>query len=425
MGKQYSSQELLDKEEYMKANKSLILLLAVITITALGCKEDLIDKIWKATPYEIIIPERFPTKLNIPDDNPITVEGVKLGRHLFYDGRMSGRTHPDSLMACATCHRQSRAFDLGIDHPIYNDPDGRPWGLTGIKAPHTTLPLFNLVWNNQGYLWNGVINTDNPNTGSPAYNVPALPEYHLKNIESLVWMGIAAPHEMNGHPDKTIALLKTIPMYPPMYEAAFGTTDITYDRTAKAISQFIRTIISANSKAHQVFRGQNNFTQAEALGYVLFVTEEGADCFHCHGTEGSPLFTTNKFYNNAKDTCFVGPCQDPRDRYAVTKKESDRGAYKATSLINIEHQGPYMHDGRFKNLDEVINFYNQGLRYSKYAHPLMHKVYPPFQNGMNLNPIQLSHLKAFLLSLTDEEFLIDPKYSNPRPNDPFFINMEP
>ena len=407
-----------------KANLFLLLMVPLIAFV-FGCKEDKIDDIWEATPYDFIVPDRFPTMLNIPEDNPLTVEGVELGRYLFYDGRMSGRTHPDSLMSCATCHRQSRAFDLGIDHPIYNHADGRPWGLTGIKTPHTTLPLFNLIWNSNGYLWNGMIHEDNPNLGHPGYGVPAEPQYHMKNLESLVWMGIHAPHEMNGTVDRTVELLKTIPMYPPMFEKAFGTPEITYDRMAKAIAQFIRTIVSYNSKAHRVFRGEENFTQDERMGYVLFVTEEGADCFHCHGTEGNPLFTTNLFYNNAKDTCFTGPCADPRDRYAVTKNPKDLGAYKATTLINVEHQGPYMHDGRFKTLDEVIEFYNSGLKYSQYAHPLMHKVYPPYANGMNLNPVQLSWLKAFLLTLTDHDFLVDPKYSNPRPNDPFFINVEP
>lgn len=397
---------------------------------SIGCNDDDDngnDVVWSATPYDFEIPERFPTILNIPEDNPLTVEGVELGRYLFYDGRMSGRTHPDSLMSCASCHRQASAFDLGQDHPYYNDPDGRPWGLTGIKTPLVTLPLFNLVWNHNGYLWNGRIHESNTGLGLPPYGIPAEPQYHMRNLESLVWMGIAAPHEMHGHPDRTVDLIQSIPMYPPMFEAAFGTPEVNIDRISKAVAQFIRTIVSSNSKAHKVFRGEENFTTEERLGYILFVTEEGADCFHCHGTEGNPLFTTNLFYNNAKDTCFGAPppCGSigwNRDRYAYTGNERDRGAFKATSLINIELQGPYMHDGRFKTLDEVIDFYNKGLKYSTYAHPLMHKLSPPYHNGMNLNPIQLSQLKAFLLSLTDHELLVDPKYSNPRPDDPYFIN---
>ncbi len=384
-----------------------------------SCKEDIDDPDkWVPTPYEFEVPQRFPTILNIPEDNPLTVEGVELGRYLFYDGRMSGRT--DSLMSCATCHRQSRAFDIGTDHPDY--PGGFPHGLTGIPTPHVTLPLFNLVWNHNGYLWNGMIHKSNTNLGSAGYGIPAEPQYHMRNIESLVWMGIAAPHEINGSVQKTVDLIASIEMYPPLFEKAFGTPEVTYDRISKAIAQFIRTIVSANSYAHKVFRGEANFNDSERRGYVLFVTEEGADCFHCHGSEGAPLFTTNLFYNNAKDTCFTGVCQDPRDRYAVTGEEKDRGAYKATTLINIEHQGPYMHDGRFATLDEVIDFYNMGLKHSKYAHPLMHKVYPPYSHGMMLNPSQLNDLKNFLLTLTDNEFLTNPKYSNPKPGDPYFID---
>ena len=407
----------------MKKSGFLVVLMSLVVMFTVGCKGDDPDPVWHATPYVFDIPVGFPTNLNIPSDNPMTVEGIALGRHLFYDGRLSGRTHPDSLMTCATCHRQSRAFDLGVDHPVYNDPDGRPWGLTGHKTPHTVLSLVNLVWNHQGYMWNGVVSKDNTMLGSPAHDVPPLPEYHWNNIESVVWLAIVDPHEIVGHPDRTVALLSTVtdPDYPAMFEQAFGTPEITYDRISKAIGQFIRTIVSSNSTAHKAWRGEANFTDAERMGWMLFMTEEGADCFHCHGGDGSPLMTTHLFYNNAKDTCFVGVCANPRDRYSVTKNDRDRGAFKAPTLINVEHTGPYMHDGRFRTLDEVIQFYNSGLKYSEYAHPLMHKLFPPYSNGMNLNPVQLQQLKAFLLSLTDNELLTDPKYSNPRPDNPFFI----
>ena len=102
------------------------------------------------TPYELEIPKYFPTQLNIPDNNPLTVEGIELGRYLFYDGRLSGRTHFDSLMSCGSCHVQSRNFEPGIDHPIFQG--GRTFGLSGTPTPHVTLPLINLVWNQNGYL---------------------------------------------------------------------------------------------------------------------------------------------------------------------------------------------------------------------------------------------------------------------------------
>ncbi len=100
------------------------------------------------TPYTIEAPFGFPKKMNIPADNPMTLEGVELGRYLFYDGRLSGRTHPDSLMSCATCHLQEYSFECGIDHPVYQG--GHPHGLTGIPTPHLMLPLINLVWNHNG-----------------------------------------------------------------------------------------------------------------------------------------------------------------------------------------------------------------------------------------------------------------------------------
>ncbi len=383
--------------------------LLMFTILLFSCTKEPIpkDDTFKTTPYNFVIPKGFPTKLNIPENNPLTVEGVKLGRYLFYDGRLSGRDDSDSLMCCATCHLQSSAFEIGKNNPRF--PDGHPYGLTGIKTPHYPLPLFNLIWNNEGYLWNGLISKDNNNLGIPAYGIPAEPQYNLKNIESLVWMGIVAKHEMHGSIKMTEDMIRSISMYPPLFKAAFGTDEINIDRISKAIAQFIRTIISSNSKFDKVLRGEANFNPSERRGLILFTTEEGADCFHCHGAPGNPLMTTNLFYNNAKDSIF----NDPRDRYGVTKNPRDHGAYKATTLRNIELTGPYMHDGRFKTLDEVIDFYSEGLVYSEYANPLMHKLAPPYGHGAELNPQEKADLKAFLLTLTDETLLTNPDYSNP------------
>jgi len=382
-------------------------MLVLLVLMASSCQKKEENLIIPATPYTFNIPKGFPTNLNIPANNPMTVEGVKLGRYLFYDGRLSGRDDPDSLMTCATCHLQSSAFDIGKNNPRF--PSGHPYGLTGVPTPHHTLPLFNLIWNNEGYLWNGMISNDNPNLGIPSYGIPAEPQYNLKNIESLVWMGIVAKHEMHGSIAKTENMIRSIDMYPPMFKAAFGTEEINIDRISKAIAQFIRTIVSNNSKFDKVIHGTASLTDSERQGWVLFTTEAGADCFHCHGSSGNPLMTTNLFYNNGKDTIF----NDPRDRYGVTHDPRDHGAYKATTLRNIELQGPYMHDGRFTTLDEVIDFYSEGLVYSSYVHPLMHKVYPPYGHGAALNPQQKADLKAFLLTLTDNTLLTNPDYSNP------------
>jgi len=225
-------------------------------------------------------------------------------------------------------------------------------------------------------------------------------------LEDLAWMAVLAPHEINGDTNKTVALIKSIPFYPPMFKKAFGTEEITMDRIGKAIAQFVRTLISANSKFDKYIRGEVQLNQSELNGYVLFSTESGADCFHCHGGDGNLLFTTNLFYNNAKDSVF----NDTRDRYAITKNPSDIGAYKAPTLRNIGFTAPYMHDGRFKTLEEVIDFYNSGLVYSEYASPLMHKLNT---RGAQLTSQQKKDLINFLNTLNDTSFITNPKYSNP------------
>ncbi|MCX6231463.1 MAG: cytochrome-c peroxidase [Bacteroidetes bacterium] len=386
----------------MKKLLYIFFLFAILT----SCKKDSEPQaiITNPTPYTIQIPKYFPTALNIPADNPMTVEGVRLGRYLFYDGRLSGRTQSDSLMSCATCHNQENSFEAGINNPRF--PNGQTHGLTGIPTPHYMLPMINLVFNSNGYLWNGLISQNNTNLGSTAYNVPALPQYHYKNIESVVWMAITAPHEINGTIEKTVQTIASIQMYPPLFKAAFGTTEVTYDRISKAIAQFVRTLISSNSKFDKYMRGEVNLSSDELQGYVLFTTENGADCFHCHGGSGNPMFTTNLYYNNGKDVSFT----DTRDRYAVTHNTADIGAYKAPTLRNIMLTAPYMHDGRFKTIDEVINFYSEGVVISPYISSLMHH---SINGGAQLTAIEKMQLKAFLNTLTDYEFINDVRFSRP------------
>ncbi|HOI87319.1 MAG TPA: cytochrome c peroxidase [Lentimicrobium sp.] len=345
----------------------------------------------KPVPYDLHIPRYFPTKLNLPEENPLTVEGVELGRYLFYDGRLSGRTQFDSLMSCGSCHIQSRNFEPGNDHPVFTG--GHTFGLSGTYTPHYPLPLVNLIWNQNGYLWNGSIHPSNPNPG-------------MRRLEDLVWMGVTAPHEMNGDTNRTKALIQQIPGYPELYKRAFGSSSVSMENTARAIAQFVRTLISANSKFDRYMRGEVQLTPQEINGFILFTTEEGADCFHCHGSSGNPLFTTNLFYNNGKDTEF----NDPRDRFSISGSENDRGAYKATTLRNIAVTGPFMHDGRFETLDEVIDFYSHHVQMSPWVNPLMHHV---ANGGVQLTPVEKAELKAFILTLQDDEFLTDPRFGPP------------
>jgi cytochrome c peroxidase len=165
----------------------------------------------------------------------------------------------------------------------------------------------------------------------------------------------------------------------------------------------VRSIISYRSRYHQWVRDEITLTEAEMRGYDLFFSER-ADCFHCHG--GTVFMTDFGYANNAKDSEFT----DSRDRYGITKLPWHIGAYRTPSLINTELNGPYMHDGRFKTLDEVIDIYSEGLVYSQYVHPLMKFVQ---QGGVHLSDQEKSDLKAFLLTLTDYALLTDIAYGPP------------
>jgi len=378
------------KINFLKGNKIFIVLFSLFFLAA-SCGDDPIP--YTPTPYNLQIPSFFPTNLNIPSDNPLTVEGIELGRHLFYEPRLCGYlgTNPDSMMSCGTCHIQANNFKVGLDNPRF--PNGRTYGLSGVYTPHNMMPLVNVVFNHEGYFWNGYIHPSNNNPNH-------------RTLEDIVTMGITAPHEMNSSVEKAIAALKTVAKYPNLFEKAFGTPEITIDRVEKAIAQFVRTLVSGNSKFDRYMKGLETLTSSELNGYILFTTEEGADCFHCHGGNGTPLFTTNLFYNNALSSVF----DDPRDRFGVTGNVIDRGAYRAPTLRNIAVSAPYMHDGRFSTLDQVLEFYNSGLVYSPYVSPLMHKL---DQGGMLLTPSQIADLKAFLLTLTDHQFLTNPKFSDP------------
>ena len=370
----------------------VLLLLGFSLLFFNGCVDDNnVDEVFETTPYQIEIPFGFPTKLNIPEDNPMTVEGVELGRYLFYDGRLSGRNHPDSLMTCATCHRQERAFEAGVDHPDF--PGGFPHGLTGLPTHHVMLPMINLVWNHSGYGWNGFLYPDNP-------------VENLRNIEDFVRLTVMAKDEIDGDTLQTREMIQSIPGYPELFQKAFGSDKVTFTNIGKAIAQFVRTLISANSKFDKYMRGEVQLSQSELNGYVLFTTEEGADCFHCHGGFGNPLFTTHLFYNNGKDTEFT----DPMDRFQISKDPMDHGAYKATTLRNIEVQGPYMHDGRFATLEEVIDFYSHDLKQSPYINPLMHHIN---DGGIQLVPSEKEDLLNFIKTLRDDEFMTNPDFAKP------------
>ena len=255
------------------------------------------------------------------------------------------------------------------------------------------MPMINLVWTNHGYLWNGMVSSENPLAA-------------VKNLDDITWMAITAPDEIHGDTAKVAALFQSIPGYLELFKKAFGSDHVTVKNMGRAIAQFVRTLISADSKFDRFMRGEIQLTGAERSGYVLFMTEQGGDCFHCHGGDGNPLFTTNLFYNNGKDSVFT----DPADRRSFTGNLSDLGAYKAPTLRNLVFRAPYMHDGRYKTLDEVLAFYNSKLVWSPTISPLMHHI---GTHGILLTPAKLADLKSFLLALTDSSFVTNPAFSRP------------
>ena len=337
----------------------------LILLACFSCENESVDQ-YVPTPYQLEIPKLFQDNILapvIPVDNPMTVEGVALGKKLFFDPILSG----DNTQSCADCHAPENAFS---DTRKFSD------GINGEFGNRNTMPLFNLAWNyDEKFFWDG-------NTFS---------------LEHQALVPVADPIEMNSTWLDVELKLQQHNEYPDLFEAAFGTTKIDSNLVTKAIAQFERTLISANSKFDQYLLGQTNLTPEELNGFNIFMDEARGDCFHCHGSDKNPLWTDNAFHNNGLDQTFTD-----LGLGAVTGDPADNGKFKSPSLRNLAFTAPYMHDGRFATLDDVINHYSEGLKNSSTIDPLMKKVN---QGGVQLTTEDKAHLKAFLLSLSDTEFV--------------------
>lgn len=326
------------------------------------------------TPYELELPTLFYQNIDspeIPTTNPLTVEGVALGRKLFFDPILSG----DGTQACASCHKADASFTENTQFST---------GITGAVGNRNSMPIYNVAWNWGGkFFWDGRANSLEEQALGPVVN----------------------PIEMNNTWPNAVSSLQNHAEYPSLFEAAFGSPVIDSIRVAKAIAQFERTLISGNSRFDQYLRGEISLTPEEANGFNVFVDEDRGDCFHCHGNASNPLWTDNDFHNNGLDETFTD-----NGLGDVTGDPNDNGKFKSPSLRNLAYTAPYMHDGRFTTLDEVINHYSEGLKNSATIDPLMKNV---GQGGAFLSPSDKADLKAFLLSLSDPDFINNPDFQEP------------
>ena len=345
----------------------------LISLTVFSCTDDEGSQ-YAATPAPLKTPLLFQGLLSdplIPVSNPQTVEGIALGRKLFYDPILSG----DGTQACANCHGQETTF---------TDPLRFSIGIDGIAGRRNAMPLFNMAWNfTQKFFWDG----------------------RSSSMEEQVFDPIEDPIEMHNTAENAVASLQATDVYPDMFAAAFGTTTIDRTLVSKAIAQFERTLISANSKFDRSLEGTATLTPSEANGLAVFMDESRGDCFHCHGNPNSPLWTDNSFHNNGLDEIFTD-----RGLGEFTGDPRDFGLFKSPSLRNLAYSAPYMHDGRFNTLDEVIDHYSEGLVFSPTIDPLMKTI---AQGGIQLIETDKEDLKAFLLSLSDPSFLSNPDFQNP------------
>jgi cytochrome c peroxidase len=202
-----------------------------------------------------------------------------------------------------------------------------------------------------------------------------------------------------------VARLQSHAEYPNLFRKAFGSDSITSVKLAKAISQYERTLISSNSNWDKAERRERLRTQSEMNGMMIFGSEKG-DCFHCHGNLSSPFFTDFGFHNNGLDEV-----QKDSGLYRITGIPEDFGKMKTPSLRNLSFTPPYMHDGRFSTLMEVIEFYNSGTKNSPTVDPMISKNFP--KGGLNLTPQEKIDLLNFLLSLNDSAFILDGRYAAP------------
>ncbi len=304
-------------------------------------------------------PSHFPKEHYSFDNNPPSQAGFELGRKLFYDPLLS-RT---GQISCASCHQQQanfadegKAFSQGVD---------------GQLGTRHSPAMANLAWN-PNFMWDGGIN----------------------HIEVMPVAPITNPLEMDESLSNVVQKLKASKQYTSLFKAAFNQPQITDQQLLFALAQFMGLMISDNSKYDRYVNGKAHYTLEEEVGKKLFDTF----CTSCHQ---GVLQTNFSFKNNGLDTVF-----SDKGRATITLLAKDEGLFKVPSLRNIAQSAPYMHDGRFSTLLEVVNHYNSGVKKSS-------TLSNELNLEMNLSESDKEAIVAFLLTLSDYTYLNNSKFSKP------------
>jgi len=315
------------------------------------------------TPYRFTMSRTFPVP-DLPRDNPLIVERVSLGEKLFNDKRLSR----DGTISCASCHQAEAAFTDRL-------PVSR--GIEGRSGDRNAMPLFNLAWKRE-FFWDG----------------------RAKSLREQVLMPIQDHREMDQTLEKVCETLTASPEDVLLFRDAFGSPGITAAKVSLALEQYLLTLSARDSRFDRAFAGKATLSDEEKRGFELFMTEYeprtgqyGADCFHCHG---GALFSDHQFHDNGLDGVAPG-------RAKITGSLGDQGKFSTPSLRNVALTAPYMHDGRFATLEEVVEHYSTGIHRRPTLDPNLAK-HP--ETGLHLSDPDKAALVAFLKTLSEES---DPK----------------
>ncbi len=355
------------------------MILACLVVTAYACNQegdegDLRNIAYEPRDYPLVTPRSFGPLPESPD-NPMTYDGVQLGRHLFYDPILSS----DSSQSCSSCHKPEFAFT-----------DGKAFstGVTGQTGTRSSMSLLNVAYFTKGMFWDG----------------------RSATLETQALEPVENPIELHDSWPNVEKKLRKHPKYPELFRKAFGISsksEITRDLAAKAMAQFQKILLTGgNSRYVKQLNGETFFDPDEQDGMEMYFNTNpalpDAQCGHCHT---APTFSSSDYFNNGLDS--AGKPEDFKDpgRGAVTGIPLDYGRFKATTLFNWHLTAPYMHDGRFATIEEVMDHYTLHVKQAPNLDPNV--------ANLKLNTRQRNKVIAFLKTLIDTSYLQNPDIFSP------------